>query len=410
VPKDDVAVLTLRYELSPTYPTISLSAQGDQTPYAEGTTATIVGYGIPDDNGNPGTLRVATVPIASDATCTSSYGNSYDPTRMTCAGDPAHNGSDTCGGDSGGPLVVAGVEVGITDWGPASCGSFLGVYERLSTYHDSITADFVRTPILNLDWTGDGHTDLFTRDKSGNLFLYSGSGFTADGTPPFSAWGKVGAGWNFFNKLFRIYNWWSNRLESVIGETPGGDLWIYNEDFQGNFNPGLVIGSGWGAFSDIMVTNNWNGDGKPNLLARTPSGDLWIYNSNGSGGWLNPAGTRIGTGWGAFDTILTPGNWTGSAEGFPSLIGRTPGGDLFLYTSDGHGGWSNGAGTRIGTGWNGFKIFQSPGDINGDDMMDVIGITPGGGMFLYTTNGHGGWITGVGQQIGAGWQIYNRVF
>src|SRR5262249_5785169 len=124
----------------------------------------------------------------------------------------------------------------------------------------------------------------------------------------------------------------------------------------------------------------------------------------------NGIGIKIGTGWNVFNTILTPGTWTG--QGHQALIGRTTTGDLLLYESDGQGGWlHNGVGIKIGTGWNTFSIFMSPGDWNGDNMVDVIGITPAGVMKLYETDAHGNWLNGgVGQQIGSGWNTFNAVF
>jgi hypothetical protein len=410
VPVDDVAVLTLRTPLPSAYPAVVLSSQDDQTPYGEGISARIVGYGkygtgSADDLA--GTLRTDPIPFASDANCTTRFGSLYDPTRMVCAGG-FNGGIDACPGDAGGPLLDGDIEVAITDWGQSPCGDTYSVYERLSRYHDVVAADRARPSIVNLDFTGDGHTDLLARDGSGTLHLYGGSGFTAGGFPAFNIWGPVNGGWNVYNKLFRVTNWNGDHRESIMAETAGGALYRYDLDPAGNILPRVLIGSGWGVFTDIMVTNDWNGDGLPNLLARTKGGDLWIYNSNGHGGWNNPSGTRIGTGWGAFNTVLTPGDWSG--DGHQALLGRTPIGDLFLYESDGHGGWSNGGGTRIGTGWGAFSTFMSPGDVNGDDMMDVIGVTPGGLMFLYTTDGGGRWITGIGEQIGSGWNMFNRIF
>ena len=408
VPVDDVSVLTLLDPLPSEYTPIQLTAQGDQTPYAAGTEALIIGYGIRNVNDEFGVLYKTTVPMTSDAECQSVYGTDFDADRMVCAGDPAA-GKDTCNGDSGGPIVVAGVQVGITDWGYAPCASTYGVYERLSYYSNAVKADLTRPPLVNLDWSGDGHSDLLTRESDGWLVEHSGSGLATDGYGGFAGSRDISGGWNAFSKLFRVTNWNGDGNRSVFAMKPTGELYQYKNNGQGEFAGGAsLIGTGWQSFTDIMVTNNWTGDGRPNLMGRLPNGDLILYTSNGSGGWLNPRGTKIGTGWSGFDTVLTPGAWAG--DGHQALIGRRSNGDLVLYKSNGAGGWVNPRGDLIGTGWSSFKIFMSPGDWNGDNMVDLVGITPGGAMWLYTTNGHGQWLNSRGMQIASGWNIYNRIF
>jgi hypothetical protein len=410
VPTDDVAVLTLNQALPSVYPPIALTAQGDNTPYVAGTNATIVGYGITSAGASDvGVLHQATVPIQSDATCAVMTG--YQASRMTCAGFPA-GGIDSCNGDSGGPLLVNNVEAGITDWGAVQCaaaGTF-GVYERLSAYNQSITADVTSPSLANQDWTGDGHSDLLARDSAGNLFAYWGSGFADDGFGGFSGFAQLGSGWNIYSKLFRVTNWNGDGTESVMAETPNGTLFQYLSDGQGNFTTGsaVQVGVGFNIFSDIMVVNNWTGDGHEDLIGRTPAGALRLYESDGHGGWINGNGVQIGVGFNAFNIILTPGNWTG--DGNQTLIGRTGDGALRLYESDGHGGWVNGNGVQIGSGFNAFSRIFSPGDWSGDDLIDLVGVTPGGAMLMYTTDGHSNWINGAGQQINSGWQSFTAIF
>ncbi|MFY1700273.1 trypsin-like serine protease [Micromonospora sp. WMMA1923] len=406
---DDVAVLTLKQNLPTAYTPVTLSGQGDQTPYAAGTSAQIVGYGVTSSS-DPGDtrLRKATVAMQSDATCAAPGG--YDRNRMICAGDVA-NGVDTCGGDSGGPLLVAGKQVGITDWGFEPCGSKPGYYERLSYYADSIRQDLTRPALVNSDWTGDGHTDLIGRDSAGKLYLHTGSGFGNDGYGGFWSRRQIGTGFGSatYKQVFRVYNWNGDRKPSVMMVKTNGELFIYDSDGAGNFvGSARRIGTGWGGFTALMVTNNWLGNNRPSLLARKSNGELIRYTSNGTGGWDNPAGTRIGTGWNMFNLFLTPGAWKG--DGLEVIIGRKPTGELVLYQSDGSGGWTNPAGTQIGSGWANYRDILTPGDWNGDNMMDLLGVNSSGNVRLYTTNGYGQWLDASGKQINTGFQAYSPVF
>ena len=403
VPVDDVAVLTLATPLPSVYTPVTLTAQGDGTPYAAGTNATIVGYGITANGASDaGVLHQATVPIQSDTTCVNAMPG-YDANRMTCAGFPT-GGIDTCHGDSGGPLLVSGVEAGITDWGndPCAAAGTFGVYERLSTYHSAIAADFTRPAPGNMDFTGDGHTDLLAVDGSGNLFDYVGSGFAGDGFGGFGGSLQIGSGWAGFSKLFRVTNWNGDGLESVMAETPDGTLFQYPGDGQGLLaGTRTQVGTGFNIFKNILVTNNWTGDGLVDLMGVEPNGDLLLYELNGHGGFTSDHGVLIGTGWSGFDTLLTPGQWTG--DGNQTLIGRLPGGAIRLYESNEHGGFTTTNGVQIGTGFNIFSTMLTLGDWGGDDQLDMLGITGDGTLLLYNTDAHGNFLNNQGIVIGSGW-------
>lgn len=418
---DDVSVLTLKTNLPSAYTPVTLAGQGEAA-YAAGDTADIVGYGVDlvkDASGDyveiqDTRLRKASVPIKSDSFCASdanAVGIGYDSGRMLCAGNGTTStpSSDTCGGDSGGPLLVGGKQVGITDWGYGYCGEHPGFYEEVNYYSNAIKADFTRPPLVNADWTGDGHTDLIARDSNGRLRLYVGSGFSNDGYGGFWSSRIINSGWGGFKRVFRVYNWNGDKKPSIMAVNTAGELYIYNTDGWGNFVGGAKkIGTGWGNFTALMVTNNWLGNNLPSLMVRKSNGELWRYTSNGTGGWLNPAGTRIGTGWNGFNLFLTPGAWKG--DGKEVLIGRTSTGYLRMYQTDLMGGWTNPSGTQIGSGWGNYKNILTPGDWNGDNMMDMLGINSSYQMRLYTTDGKGNWIDASGKVISSGWSGFNLVF
>jgi trypsin len=92
----DVAVLTLGAPAGGAPVALGAAAQG--------TAATVRGWGMTREGGRPSPrLRAASMTIRGARTCKRRFGDYHDPASMVCATAPA---ADPCAGDSGGPLTV----------------------------------------------------------------------------------------------------------------------------------------------------------------------------------------------------------------------------------------------------------------------------------------------------------------
>lgn len=133
----DVAVVTLAtpFDGVPTLPLNEDPSVGESN-----VTATVYGWGNTEGTGPANTFQKVDVPVRGDATCSSAYGNSYNPGGEICAGYP-EGGKDSCQGDSGGPLVAGGRLIGVVSWGRGCADpGYPGVYAEVSTYVDDIKA------------------------------------------------------------------------------------------------------------------------------------------------------------------------------------------------------------------------------------------------------------------------------
>jgi len=151
-------------------------------------------------------------------------------------------------------------------------------------------------------------------------------------------------------------------------------------------------------FNTVFSPGDFSGDGHADLLGRTPGGALYLYRGNGAGGFIG-GGVRIGTGWNMFNTVVSAGNFAG--DGHPALFGRTPGGALYLYRGNGAGGF-NGGGVQVGAGWGIFRTIFSAGDLNGDGHDDIVAIKSDSTFMLYDGSGTGRF-TVAGRRAGWGW-------
>lgn len=155
--KNDIAVLTL--EKNARTANIAVIYSGASS--LAGNNSTIIGLGRTSATANTvDTLRMATVPVVSNAVCSNS--EIGDVTSLAssqlCAGR-ASGGVGTCPGDSGGPLFVTVnkrcVQAGITSFGiPCAQPNAYDVYTRVSSY-----TSFIRQHSPNTNFVSDPTTN-----------------------------------------------------------------------------------------------------------------------------------------------------------------------------------------------------------------------------------------------------------
>ena len=138
----DVALLELSAPVD--LPALKVAGPGEESAWAAGATATIVGWGDTEEGSGEGSekLREAEVPVVSDADCAHAYAGSdfitYENDLHMCAGFLGQGGVDTCQGDSGGPLLVRAADgafrvAGVTSTGEGCArAEYPGVYAEVA--------------------------------------------------------------------------------------------------------------------------------------------------------------------------------------------------------------------------------------------------------------------------------------
>lgn len=109
----------------------------------------------------------------------------------------------------------------------------------------------------------------------------------------------------------------------------------------------------------------------------------------------------VGTGWGGYDVLTSSGDVNG--DGFADLIARQAStGDVYFYggTAD-HRLKSR---VRIGSNWKLYKKIVGAGDLNGDERGDLLGVDAAGVLWRYYGTATGGVTARV--KVGGGWGGY----
>ncbi|MFG3037877.1 FG-GAP repeat domain-containing protein [Streptomyces sp. NPDC048330] len=168
-----------------------------------------------------------------------------------------------------------------------------------------------------------------------------------------------------------------------------------------------VVRSGAFTVARAVRPHDFNDNGSPDLLIRSRQGLLNAFDGKHV---LNTAETNVfqphalGSGWGVYDEILTPGNAAGTP--YPDLLGRDRTGVLWLYQGTGKG-FSTRA--RIGGGWQIYNKLAAGSDVTGDGRTDLLATDTAGVMWLYKGTGSTSTPYANRVRVGAGWNIYDRV-
>ncbi|MBE1875504.1 S1 family peptidase [Myceligenerans pegani] len=150
----DLSVLTLDRPMP--YRTLRIIDPDDGWRYAPGRHATILGWGIYEEDGLLGpspVLQKGRIPMRGHAACNEAARAhpvmpfQLDPRFYVCGGRP-DGGPAACGGDSGGPLVIdgrlAGVFGPILSRGGTVCEDAYSGYTKVDVYADLIGAELGR--------------------------------------------------------------------------------------------------------------------------------------------------------------------------------------------------------------------------------------------------------------------------
>ena len=378
---NDIAVLTLAYPVKAA--PIRMTTSGDTTSYKALTNAKVYGWGRTSSTTQDvsQTLKTATLPIQSDATCTGAYGSDFVKGHMVCAGTPA-TGSDTgtttaCNGDSGGPLVVAGKVVGVVSWGVTDCVEE-GAYSVFSKVTSYVGAVYPRVEDANL--SGDQMADLWLRRASTKVGYSKDSKGTSFG--PSDPWGN----WDGVNVVLQTDLNRDDYQDLVIRDSSNGAVyWMHYVPDTEAWDTKQIFAN-WKSRTRIITPGDVTGDYKPDVLSVDSAGALWIYPGNGNGTFGSPS--KVSTGWNQYSSIVGHGDFTG--DGKADLLARTKtGGVGYLLKGNGKTG-SQAFVPRVKVrSWSGFNTLVTPGDVTGDGKADFLARTPAGVMYLYPGTGKG---------------------
>ncbi|MER7924859.1 trypsin-like serine protease [Streptomyces sp. NPDC096057] len=406
-PNNDIAVLTLAAPVKAT--PIRMTTSTDTASYT-GTpakTAKVYGWGRTSSTTQDisETLKTATLPINSDATCTAAYGSvDYVKGHMVCAGEPA-TGSDTgttttCNGDSGGPLVVGGRIVGVVSWGVEDCvaeGAY-SVFTKVSTY---VGAAYAQIDDGNLSYT-DNKADVYARKSSSKV------GYELDSKGTSLATRQSLGDWSAVN-LVRSADLNRDGYQDWIYRIGNGA--VYWDHFQLNSARddgswvSTKIFANWKTRTRIVAPGDVTGDYLPDLISVDSSGVLWIYPGKGNGTFSSPS--RVGGGWSQYNVLVGHGDFNG--DGNADLLARNKStGVVYLYKGAGKAGsGAFAARVKVRT-WGSYNAFDAVGDFTGDGKADLLIRNASNALYLYPGTGKAtSEIFGTPKSLGTGFQQYD---
>ncbi|MER5964416.1 VCBS repeat-containing protein [Streptomyces sp. NPDC002057] len=256
----------------------------------------------------------------------------------------------------------------------------------------SLTVDNGQAPH---GFSDTGSPDLLVRD-GGFLFHYDGRQALYHGAQNTLKETNIGAGWDAYDQIVTPGNVAGARFADLVARDRTGALWLHTGTGGTGttiFSPRTKIGGGWQIYTKLTGGSDLDGDGRPDLVATDTAGALWFYKGTGSATAPFAPRVKTGHGWGIYNKIVATGNIGGGTAG--DLVARDTAGDLWLYLGNGDGTFA--PRTKIGGGWNRYDEIIAIGDADRDGRPDLLANGPDSlndDLALYP--GTGNWKTPFG--------------
>ncbi|MFF6788984.1 FG-GAP-like repeat-containing protein [Streptomyces filamentosus] len=154
----------------------------------------------------------------------------------------------------------------------------------------------------------------------------------------------------------------------------------------------------------LVPVGDLNGDRCTDVYARV--GDQLRAYRPGCGKVVTASSpyTLVGSGWGGYDVLTSPGDVNG--DGHADLVARqASNGDVYFYP--GTATHLLKSRVRIGTNWKLYKKLVGAGDLNGDGRGDLLGVDASGVLWRYHGTATGGVTARV--RVGGGWGGYSAL-
>ncbi|MFF5708911.1 FG-GAP-like repeat-containing protein [Streptomyces sp. NPDC012756] len=221
-------------------------------------------------------------------------------------------------------------------------------------------------------------------------------------SPGHFAGGVVGFNWD---GIYAKYWNKANDLNEDAVPAPNGDYtWRLTAEPLDGIGPALEQ---TGAFKVVrkVVPHDFNDNGTPDLLVRGSDGTLSLYNpSEPLGAWVTGDPEPLGTGWNAYDLLVSPGNVAGSPQA--DVVTRDNSGALWLHQGTGR---ALAPRVKIGGGWQIYNRLTGGSDLNDDSRPDLLATDKAGDLWLYKGTGNTSAPFAPRTKIGHGWGIYNQI-
>ncbi|MFE9133596.1 FG-GAP repeat domain-containing protein [Streptomyces sp. NPDC007355] len=163
--------------------------------------------------------------------------------------------------------------------------------------------------------------------------------------------------------------------------------------------------AGWGVYDHLVTPGNIGGAAHADVLGRDRYGVMWQH--LGTGDVTKPFAprTRVGTGWQAYRLLTGGSDLTG--DGRPDLVGVDSAGVQWLHK--GTGSWSKpfAARVKVGGGWGVYNLVTATGNIAGGPAGDLVARDKDGVLWLHLGKGDGTFAPRT--RIGAGWNQYATI-